>query len=104
MDFKCWRTIARLYRAYKPVGFFGSIAMVLALIAAGFFIPVMETYIETGLVPNFPTLIVCGFTMLAAIQALFTGLTLQTSIQKNRQDFEMELQRVSAEKKKLLQQ
>lgn len=102
--FKVLRTIARLYRAYKPVGFFGSIAMVLALIAAGFFIPVMETYIETGLVPNFPTLIVCGFTMLAAIQALFTGLTLQTSIQKNRQDFEMELQRVSAEKKKLLQQ
>lgn len=102
--FKVLRTIARLYRAYKPVGFFGSIAVVLALIAAGFFIPVMETYIETGLVPNFPTLIVCGFTMLAAIQALFTGLTLQTSIQKNRQDFEMELQRVSAEKKKLLQQ
>lgn len=52
--FKVLRTIARLYRAYKPVGFFGSIAMVLALIAAGFFIPVMETYIETGLVPNFP--------------------------------------------------
>lgn len=102
--FKVLRTIARLYRAYKPVGFFGSIAVVLALIATGFFIPVMETYIETGLVPNFPTLIVCGFTMLAAIQALFTGLTLQTSIQKNRQDFEMELQRVSAEKKKLLQQ
>ncbi len=102
--FKVLRTIARLYRAYKPVGFFGSIAVVLALIAVGFFIPVMETYIETGLVPNFPTLIVCGFTMLAAIQALFTGLTLQTSIQKNRQDFEMELQRVSAEKKKLLQQ
>lgn len=99
--FKVLRTIARLYRAYKPMGFFGSIALVLALISIGFFIPVMNTYIRTGLVPNFPTLIVCGFTMLAAIQSFFAGLTLQTMAQKNRQDFEMELHRVSAEKKKL---
>lgn len=99
--FKVLRTIARLYRAYKPMGFFGSIAVVLAVIATVFFIPVLNTYLHTGVVPNFPTLIVCGFTMLAAIQALFAGLTLQTLGQKNRQDFEMELQRVSREKREL---
>ena len=58
-----------------------------------FFIPVFTKYLETGLVPNFPTLIVCGFTMIAAIQSLFTGLTLETLRQKSRQDFEMELHR-----------
>lgn len=99
--FKVLRTIGRLYRAYKPMGFFGTIALVLAVIATLFFIPVMNTYLHTGVVPNFPTLIVCGFTMLAAIQSLFTGMTLQTMRQKNRQDFEMELQRVSREKREL---
>ena len=99
--FKVLRTIARLYRAYKPMGFFGGIALVLALVSLGFFIPVVNEYIHTGLVPNFPTLIVCGFTMLAAIQSFFAGLTLQTMVQKNRQDFEMQLQRVTAEKKAL---
>lgn len=59
----------------------------------------MDTYLKTGYVPNFPTLIMCGFTMLAAIQSFFSGLTLQTMMQKNRQDFEMELQRV-AEKRR----
>ena len=99
--FKVLKTIARLYRAYKPMGFFGIIALLLAVIATAFFIPVMGTYLATGLVPDFPTLIVCGFTMLSAIQSLFVGVTLETMAQKNRQDFEMQLQRVTAEKKRL---
>ena len=36
----------------------------------------------------------CGFAVLGAIQSLFSGLVLQTMVQKNRQDFEMELQRI----------
>lgn len=66
-------------------------------------IKVLHTYFKTGLVPALPTLIVCGFTLIASIQSLFAGLTLQTMIQKNRQDFEMELQRVSENKKHLTQ-
>ena len=38
--------------------------------------------------PNFPTLIVCGFVVIAALQCFFTGLTLSTIVAKNRQDFE----------------
>lgn len=99
---KVLKTILRLYRTYKPMGFFGIIAIILAIISAVFFTPIIMTYAQTGLVPNFPTLIVCGFTMMAAIQSLFTGLTLQTIIQKNKQDFEMNLQRVSKDKKQKL--
>ena len=40
--------------------------------------------------------IVCGFAAIAAIQAFFAGQTLQTMYQKNRQDFEMELNRATA--------
>ena len=96
-------TIIRLYRTYKPMSFFGIIAFMLAIISGLFFVPVVNTYIKTGLVPNFPTLIVCGFTMIAAIQSFFAGLTLQTIQQKNRQDFEMNLQSVHIEKRKLLE-
>ena len=66
------------------------VILLLALLAAAFFLPVLVTYFKTGLVPNFPTLIVCGFTAIAALLSLFTGLQLQSSVQKNRQDFEQE--------------
>lgn len=96
--FKVLRTIARLYRVYKPLGFFSIIAAFLFLLAALFFIPVLNTYAQTGLVPNFPTLIVCGFTVMASLQALFSGLILETIRQKNRQDFEINLIRAANEK------
>lgn len=84
-------TILRLFRNYKPMSFFGMLALILAVLATSFMVPVLRTYFLTGLVPNFPTLIVCGFTALASIHSLFTGLQLQSMIQKNRQDFEMQL-------------
>lgn len=94
---KVLRTIVRLFKTYRPFAFFGSIALMLMLLSAGFLIPVLVTYVQTGLVPNFPTLIVCGFTALAAISAFFSALQLQNAVQKNRQDFEMILNRVDDE-------
>lgn len=93
---KVIRTILRLYRDYRPLSFFGFIALILAVLAVVFFVPVFSAYLRTGLVPHFPTLIVCGFTMIASIQSLFSGLTLETLRQKARQDFEMHLNRVSS--------
>ncbi len=86
--FKVLRTIARLFRDYRPMTFFGSIAGILTVIAAAFFFPILWTFAKTGLVPKFPTLIVCGFMVIAAIQALFSGLILQTIRQKERREFE----------------
>lgn len=93
-------TIFRLYRNYKPINFFSIIALLLTIISAVFFIPILITYAKTGLVPNFPTLIVCGFVMVAALISLFTGVVLQTLRQKDRQDFEMNLIRISEFQKK----
>ncbi len=98
-------TIMRLFRTYKPFRFFGILSLILAVIATVFFVPVFISYINTGLVEKFPTLIVCGFTYIAAIQSFFTGLMLQTMVQKNKQDFEArliqtrnEFNRISSEK------
>lgn len=95
-------TIIRLYRTYKPLGFFSLIALLFAIISIALFVPVAVVYFQTGMVPNFPTLIVSGFIMLAAIQALFTGLTLQTMRQKDRQDFEMNLINTARHKDNLM--
>ena len=84
-------TIAKLFRVYKPLAFFGAIAAVLMLIAIGFFIPVLAEFVTTGLVPKFPTLIACGFVAIAAIQSFFSGLILESIRHKNKQDFEMDL-------------
>ena len=100
--FRVLKTIAKLYRNYKPMAFFGLVAAVLLILGIGFFIPVFVTFLETGRVGKIPTLIVCGFAVLGAIQSLFSGLVLQTMVQKNRQDFEMELQRIQEQYNKLL--
>jgi len=86
--FKVLGTIFRLYRDYKPFGFFSMLALLLAVISVLFFIPVLAEFLTTGLVLKFPTLIVCCFVMLAAIQSFFAGLMLSNSAQKNRRDFE----------------
>lgn len=86
--FKVLGTIFHLYRDYKPLGFFSLLAMLLAVVSVLFFVPVLIEYMRTGLVLKFPTLIVCGFVMLAAIQSLFSGLILSNLTQKNRRDFE----------------
>ena len=97
-------TIVRLFQTYRPLAFFGTVAAILMVLAIGFFIPVWITYADTGMVPNFPTLIVCGFVALASIQSFFAGLILQTMYRKNRPDFEMQLhdcyaRKLEAEKK-----
>lgn len=89
--FKVLKTIFRLFKNYKPMQFFSLLALVLAVISVAFFAPVFITFLKTGVVDKMPTLIVSGFTMLAAIQSLFSGLILATITQKNRQDFEMQL-------------
>lgn len=91
---KVLATIGRLYKNYKPLGFFGLLAFILLVVAAIMFIPVLITYIKIGEVPNFPTLIVSGFIALAAIQSFFSGLILTTLVEKDRQDFEFKMQLV----------
>jgi len=84
-------TIIRLFREYKPFRFFALLSLVLMAVAVGFFVPVFIDYINTGLVAKFPTLIVCGFVGLAAVQSFFAGMILQNIAQKNRKDYEMDL-------------
>lgn len=88
--FRVLRTIFNLFRSYKPFVFFGILSLILALISVIFFIPVLAAYFSTGKVAKFPTLIVCCFVMLAAVQSFFSGLILSNLERNNRRDFEIQ--------------
>ena len=101
---KVLKTIMGLYKNYKPMQFFGLLAAILMIIALAMFMPVFVVYLKTGLVPNFPSLIVSGFIAMAALQSFFAGLVLSTIVQKDRQLFEYKLQMVQMNALKILKE
>lgn len=92
------RKMLQLYRNYRPLHFFGMICLVLVALALAFMMPIFSEYFRTGLVPRFPTLIVCGFMILAGIQSFFAGMILEVMTAKDKRDFEYRLTRITAEK------
>ena len=82
-------TIGRMFLHQRPLEFFCVLAFILALISVVFFIPVFIDYIDTGLVRRFPTLIVCSFTMMAALLSFFAGLILSVIRNQALQSFEL---------------
>lgn len=96
--FKVLRTILRLYKNYHPFGFFGMIGTLLSLLAVDFAIPVFVDYAKTGIVERFPTLIVCGFVMLAGLITFVAGIILSSLRLKEKQEFERDLMKTKADK------
>lgn len=78
-------TIFRLFRDYKPLVFFSWISSFLILASLLILLPVFIEYLQTGLVPRFPTLIVCGFIILFAMLLWMCGLILQVLLIRHRQ-------------------
>ena len=89
--FKVLRTIVRLLKEYKPLRFFGWLALAALVLAAVLFAPVLVEYLQTGLVPRFPTLIVSGVCATVSLLLLVCGLILDTVAKKHRQLFEINL-------------
>ena len=89
-------TILKLYKDYKPMSFFSLQALVLTLISTAFLIPVLVEYVQTGQVARFPTLIVCCFVYMAAIQSVFSGMILSNLALANRREFEFNLTTLKA--------
>jgi glycosyltransferase involved in cell wall biosynthesis len=79
------RMILRLYQLQRPLSFFSWIAGVLAAVAIVIAIPVLITFIETGLVPRLPTAILSTGLMLLASLSLTCGLILD-NVTRGRQE------------------
>ena len=83
-----WRilkTIATLYRIERPVLFFGSIGALLIIAAIVLSIPLVVTYLDTGLVPRFPTAILATGLVIIAVLCFFAGLILDTVTRGRRE-------------------
>ena len=91
--FSVLRTVATLYKEYRPMRFFGWLSVLLTLAGVALFVPVLVEYFQTGLVPRFPTLIVSMFLLLAALLSFFTGLCLDVIVEKDRKNYELSLLR-----------
>ena len=83
--FKVIKTAFSLFVHFKPLLFFSILAGVLFLAGAIGMIPVFVEYFSTGLVPRFPTLIVCGFTILLSLLLLVSGLILEVANTRHKQ-------------------
>ena len=92
---KVLRMIARLYREYKPIGFFSILSVVCIVVAALFFFPILGEYWETGLVMRFPTLIVAGLLALVGVLLWVCGIILEVVVKKHRQLYELVLNQLS---------
>ncbi len=84
--FRILLTIAKLFRAERPLEFFGLLAIVLAVLAVALAIPLFVTYLDTGLVPRIPTaVLVTGLVILSAFSVM-SGLILST-VTRGRREF-----------------
>ena len=87
--FRVLKTIAVLFKEYKPAMFFNIIAFLLFVISCILQIPVLSEYIKTGLVPRFPTLIVANMLLVMSLLLFITGLILQVIAKKHKENYEL---------------
>ena len=99
---KVLKTIGRLYKNYRPMNFFGIMSVLLFVLSLILFVPVFFKYLQTGLVPNFPTLIVSGFIALSALISFFSGLILSEIVEKERREYEFRLQTIEMSKERIV--
>lgn len=86
--FRILGTMLKLYRAEKPLRFFGAIGILLAAASVLLSIPIVITFIETGLVPRFPTAILSTGLMIVAMLSVSSGLVLDT-VTRGRREMKM---------------
>lgn len=89
--FKVLKTIATLFKEYKPASFFNILSILCLIISMVLGLPVILEYFKTGLVPRFPTLIVSGISLLVALLLSITGIILQVIVKKHKQLYELYL-------------
>jgi glycosyltransferase involved in cell wall biosynthesis len=74
--FRILMTILRLFKSEKPLAFFSILASAFALASIALAVPLVVTFMETGLVPRLPTAVLCTALMLFGVVVLACGIIL----------------------------
>ncbi len=83
--FRILTMIFALYRAERPLAFFGMIGAALALVSIGLAVPIVITFLETHTVPRLPTAVLSTGLMLMAFLSFSVGLVLDTVTRGRRE-------------------
>jgi glycosyltransferase involved in cell wall biosynthesis len=86
--FRIFGTMLKLYRSERPLRFFTVIGILLALLSIILAIPIVITFIETGLVPRLPTAVLSMGLMIMALLSVSSGLVLDT-VTRGRREMKM---------------
>jgi glycosyltransferase involved in cell wall biosynthesis len=81
--FRILLTILRLFKSEKPLGFYSIVFALFALASIYLAVPLVLTYLETGLVPRLPTAVLCTALMLFGVILLACGIILD-AVTKSR--------------------
>ncbi len=92
---KVLKTIATLFKEYKPALFFNIIAIICLLLSLIIGFPVIINYFQTGLVPKFPSLIVSTILLVITLLMWITGIILQVINKKHKQLYELYMNLIS---------
>lgn len=79
------RLILQLYKHERPLAYFSVVAALLAVLSAGLATPIILEYLQTGLVPRFPTAILSTGIMILAFLFFIAGVILET-VTRGRQE------------------
>lgn len=83
--FRILWTVLKLYRAERPLSFFGAFGIALGIMSIGLAIPIFITYVQQGLVPRLPTAVLSTGLMLLAFLSIACGLILDTVTRGRRE-------------------
>ena len=84
-----------LFRDIRPLFFFSLVTLVLLIIAAVYFFPVLIDFYRTGFVEKVPTLIIVGVVAIVAVIIFFTGVVLHVIRKQHDENFEHHLTLIS---------
>ena len=88
------KTMFTLFKDYKPFFFFSVISLFLIIVAFILFVPILMEFMETGLVPRFPTLIISGVLATMSLLTISCGIILQTIVRKHNELYEITLNQI----------
>lgn len=80
--FKVLKTIARLFKEYKPTIFFSLVSLLFLIISLIFGVTVFVEYFKTGLILRYATLIFSEFMLLISILMFVCGIILEVVVKK----------------------
>lgn len=98
---KVLKTIAVMFKEYRPMMFFGTIAALFIIAAAIMLVPVFAEYFNTHMVPCFPTLIFALSCATIGVISFAIGVILDVLVKKNKQDFIVRLNILSSQRRNM---